>query len=136
MCPVVGCWLDGDQDDGCRGRDEGAFAGLVDAGRQVQQLLSWAEPFEAWTTAVESAAGLGYLLAHLLVAAGETVLDLPAILAAWVRVLASGSSSKNDRHDARSVALAALRSLSLLTDIFGVGPIIERRKPQAHGSNG
>lgn len=55
--------------------------------------MSWAEPFEARTTAVESAAGLGYLLAHLLVAAGETVLDLPAILAARMRVLASGSSS-------------------------------------------
>jgi transposase len=80
---------------------------------QVEQLLSWAEPFEARTWAVESAPGLGYLLAQQLVAAGETVLDVPATLAARVRVLASGSSSKNDRHDARSVAVAALRSPSL-----------------------
>jgi transposase len=75
--------------------------------------LSWAEPFETRTWAVESAAGLGYLLAQQLVATGETVLDVPATLASRVRVLANGSSSKNDRNDARSVAVAALRSPSL-----------------------
>ena len=53
--------------------------------RQVEQLLAWATPFEARTWAIESANGLGYLLAQQLVAAGEVVLDVPATLAARVR---------------------------------------------------
>jgi transposase len=73
-------------------------------------LVSWAAPFEVRTWAVESAGGLGYLLAQELVAAGEVVLDVPATLAARVRVLASGSSNKNDPNDAFSVAVAALRT--------------------------
>src|ERR1700732_3662958 len=78
--------------------------------RQVEQLVSWAAPFETRTWAVESAGGLGYLLAQELVAAGEVVVDVPATLAARVRVLASGSSNKNDPNDAFSVAVAALRT--------------------------
>lgn len=78
--------------------------------RQVDQLVSWAAPFEGRTWAVESAGGLGYLLAQELVAAGEVVIDVPATLAARVRVLASGSSNKNDPNDAFSVAVAALRT--------------------------
>ena len=54
--------------------------------------------------------GLGYLLAQQLVAAGETVFDVPPVLASRVRVLGSGRSQKNDPNDARSVAIAALRS--------------------------
>ena len=38
--------------------------------RQVAQLLAWAEPFEKRTWAIESAGGLGYLLAQQLVTAG------------------------------------------------------------------
>ncbi len=44
--------------------------------RQVDQLLNWAEPFEKRTWAIESAGGLGYLLAQQLVARGEQVLDV------------------------------------------------------------
>jgi transposase len=51
---------------------------------------------------------LGYLLSQQLVGAGETVLDLPATLAARVRLLGSGKSNKNDPNDALSVAVAAL----------------------------
>jgi transposase len=76
---------------------------------QVAQLLAWAEPFPSRTWAIESANGLGYLLSQQLVAAGETVLDVPATLAARARVLATGRSNKNDPNDARSVAVAALR---------------------------
>jgi transposase len=79
-------------------------------GRQVDQLVSWAAGFEIRTWAVESAGGLGYLLAQELVAAGEVVVDVPATLAARVRVLSSGSSNKNDPNDAFSVAVAALRN--------------------------
>lgn len=81
--------------------------------RQVMQLLSWAEPFEKRTWAIESACGLGYLLSQQLVAAGETVVDVPATLASRVRVLGTGRSDKNDPNDARSVAIAALRAPSL-----------------------
>jgi len=80
---------------------------------QVDQLVSWAEPFPARTWAIESAGGLGYLLAQQLVAAGEDVVDVPATLASRVRVLASGRSNKNDPNDALAVAVAALRTPAL-----------------------
>ena len=82
-------------------------------GAQLSQLVSWAEPFEKRTWAIESASGLGYLLAQQLVAAGETVVDVPATLASRARVLATGRSNKNDPNDALSVAVAALRSPDL-----------------------
>jgi transposase len=77
---------------------------------QAEQLRAWAAawPERAW--AVEGAAGLGCLLAQQLVAAGEQVLDVPPKLAARVRLLQSGDTSKNDPNDAFSVAVAALRS--------------------------
>ena len=78
--------------------------------RQVSELLRWAARFEERTWAIESAGGLGYLLARQLVAAGERVLDVPATLAARVRVLGTGRSNKNDSNDALSVAVAALRA--------------------------
>jgi len=78
--------------------------------RQVDQLMSWAEPFEKRTWAIESAGGLGYLLAQQLVARGEDVLDVPATLASRIRVLATGRSNKNDPNDAHSIAVAALRA--------------------------
>jgi transposase len=80
---------------------------------QCEQLLAWAAPFEQRRWAIESAAGLGYLLAQQLVAAGEDVVDVPPTLSARVRVLGSGRSSKNDPNDARSTAIAALRSTRL-----------------------
>jgi transposase len=58
-------------------------------GQQADELLAWAEPFKGHTVAIESAGGLGYLLAQQLVAAGETVVDVPATLASRVRVLAT-----------------------------------------------
>src|SRR5271169_4645083 len=81
--------------------------------QQTAKLLAWAEPLGDRTWAVESAGGLGYLLSQQLVRAGERVLDVPATLAARVRVLATGRSDKNDPNDARSVAIAALRSPGL-----------------------
>jgi transposase len=80
---------------------------------QVPQLLTWAEPLGDHTWAIESAGGLGYLLSQQLVAAGETVLDVPSTLAARIRVLGSRRSDKNDPNDALSVAVAALRSPEL-----------------------
>ena len=82
---------------------------------QVGRLVRWAAPFEERTWAIESAGGLGYLLAQQLVDAGEHVVDVPATLASRVRLLGSGGSNKNDPNDARSVAIAALRSPGLAT---------------------
>jgi transposase len=77
---------------------------------QAQRLLAWAAAWPQRTWAVEGAGGLGHLLAQQLVAAGEHVLDVPPKLAARVRLLGSGATDKNDPNDARSVAIAALRS--------------------------
>ena len=81
--------------------------------RQVEQLLEWADGIKPRTWAVEAAGGMGYLLSQQLVAAGETVLDVPATLASRVRVLGTGQSTKTDPNDARSVAVAALHAPSL-----------------------
>jgi transposase len=80
------------------------------AAAQAEQLLAWAAawPDRAW--AVEGASGLGNLLAQQLVSAGEVVLDVQPKMAARVRLPASGNTNKNDPNDARSVAVAALRS--------------------------
>src|SRR5271167_5009397 len=97
------------------GRDEDQIACVEVRAtlRQVDQLLTWAEPFEKRTWAIESAGGMGYLLAQQLVARGEEVLDVPATLASRIRVLATGRSNKNDPNDARSVAIAAFRAPNL-----------------------
>ena len=78
--------------------------------KQTEQLRSWASPFPDRVWAIESAHGLGYLLAQQLVAAGETVVDVPAVLSTRTRLLGSGKAQKNDPNDARSVAIAALRT--------------------------
>jgi transposase len=77
---------------------------------QAEQLLAWASawPERAW--AVEGARGMGYLLAQQLLSAGERVLDVQPKLGARVRLLDAGDTNKNDPNDARSVAVAALRS--------------------------
>ena len=82
---------------------------------QTTKLLDWATSVDGdgrvW--AVEAATGLGHLLSQQLVASGETVVDVPPVLASRIRVLSSGRSNKNDENDARSVAVAALRRESL-----------------------
>ena len=72
--------------------------------------MAWAAPWPERTWAVEGAGGLGYLLAQQLVAAGERVLDVQPKLGARVPLLATGAANKNDPSDARSAAIAALRS--------------------------
>ena len=96
-------------------RDEVEIARVkVRAGRdQLIRLLAFAEPYTPRTWAIESAGGLGYLLAQQLVAAGEPVVDVPATLASRVRLLGSGRGSKNDPNDALSTAIAALRHRDL-----------------------
>ena len=77
---------------------------------QAERLLVWAAPWPERAWAIEGADGTGHLLAQQLLAAGERVLDVQPKLSARVRLLAAGAASKNDPNDARSVAVAALRS--------------------------
>ena len=77
---------------------------------QAEKLVAWAADWPERTWAVEGAAGLGRLLAQQLVAVGERVLDVQPKLASRVRLLQAGDTNKNDPNDARSVAVAALRS--------------------------
>ncbi len=73
-------------------------------------------PSRSW--AVEGCNGVGKHLAQRLVADGETVVDVPAKLAARVRVFSTGNGRKTDPVDAHSVALAALRA-DLLSEVRG-----------------
>jgi hypothetical protein len=93
-------------------RDEGVRAVLqLRADREQRRcLLSWADGFVPRVWAVEGATGTGALLAQQLVAAGETVLDVPPKLPARVRLLDNNHSDKTDTHDARSTAIVALRN--------------------------
>jgi transposase len=92
-------------------RDENELDGLSlrSSSKQCDVLLDWADRYPQRRWAIESASGLGYLLAQQLVAAGEDVVDVPPTLSARVRVLDSTKASKNDPHDARSAAIVALR---------------------------
>jgi transposase len=99
-------------------RDEQPIARFTFPARagQTERLLAWAEPLDAdrvW--AIESAAGLGRLLAQQLVAAGERVVDVPPTLSARVRLLANQKTSKNDTNDALSTAIAGMRHCGLRT---------------------
>lgn len=81
--------------------------------RQRQRLLAWAEPFTPRRWAIEGARGTGALLAQQLVRAGQDVVDVPPKLAMRVRILDTECADKSDTHDARSVAIAALRKTGL-----------------------
>jgi transposase len=65
-------------------------------------------PHRRW--AVEGAQGVGRPLAQRLLAQGETVVDVPAKLAARVRVFDTGNARKTDATDAHAVAMVALRT--------------------------
>jgi transposase len=77
---------------------------------QVEQLQRWAASWPERVWAIEGARGLGQLLAQQLIGAGERVVDVQPKLAARVRLLNTGQVNKNDPNDARSVAIAALRT--------------------------
>ena len=85
---------------------------------QAGKLVAWAQAWPERTWAVEGARGLGRLLARQLVAAGERVLDVQPKLAARVRLLEAGDTNKTDPNDARSVAVAALRSKGRQEGLF------------------
>jgi transposase len=80
-----------------------------------QQMLAAGRQFPDRIWAVEGCAGIGRHIAQRLVAYAETVLDVPAKLSARVRVFDTGQGRKTDPVDARSVAVAGLRSPDLRT---------------------
>lgn len=73
------------------------------------QLIRWAHRWPDRCFAIEGANGLGRGIAQQLAAAGETALDVPATLAARVRLLDTGGGRKTDAADAASVARVAQR---------------------------
>jgi hypothetical protein len=74
-----------------------------------QYANSW--PDRVW--AVEGANGVGRPLAQRLLEAGEHVVDVPAKLAARVRLFDTGHNRKTDALDAHSIAMVAVRTRTL-----------------------
>lgn len=115
-------------------RDENELDGMrvQSSTKQCDVLLDWADRFPQRRWAIESASGLGYLLAQQLVAAGEDVVDVPPTLSARVRVLDSTKASKNDPHDARAAAIVALRHRQLRSVTADDHPAILRMLANRH----
>ena len=68
-------------------------------------------PQRVW--AVEGANGVGRPLAQRLLESGEQVLDVPAKLAARIRLFDTGHNRKTDALDAHSIAMVAVRTTTL-----------------------
>ena len=80
--------------------------------RQLRRFaMRW--PLASW--AIEGAGGLGAPLTARLSKEGITVVDVPAKLAARVRLLSTGHGRKSDEADATSVGIAALTATGLRT---------------------
>ena len=81
------------------------------AGYAAMRTYAKAWPDRVW--AVEGANGTGRPLAQRLLEAGEKVVDVPAKLAARVRLFNTGHNRKTDALDARSIAIVAVRTEGL-----------------------
>jgi len=77
------------------------------AGYTAMRTYAKAWPERVW--AVEGANGAGRPLAQRLLEAGENVVDVPAKLAARVRLFDTGHNRKTDALDAHSIAVVAVR---------------------------
>jgi transposase len=94
----------------------------------LDYVSDWVDPI--W--AVEGSNGAGRSLAQRLLADGHHVVDVPAKLAARVRLLDTGHGRKTDAHDAHAVAAAAvrakeLRRLSVAPEQEAMRMVIDRR---------
>ncbi|KGN41839.1 IS110 family transposase [Knoellia aerolata] len=116
---------------------------LVGAGRFTTDRKGYAEmrryvavwPTRVW--AVEGANGAGRPLAQRLLEAGEGVLDVPAKLAARVRLFDTGHNRKTDALDAHSIAMVALRTpglrrLAVDGDLEALRMLADRRDELSH----
>ena len=77
------------------------------------EMRSYAKAWPGRVWAVEGANGTGRPLAQRLLADGEVVVDVPAKLAARVRLFDTGHNRKTDAHDAHSIAAVAVRTKTL-----------------------
>ena len=105
------------------------------AGYAAMQRYVKAWPRRVW--AVEGANGAGRPLAARLVAAGEQVVDVPAKLAARVRLFDTGHNRKTDALDAHSIAVVAVRTAGLRVlavdqDLEALRMLADRRDELAH----
>ena len=92
----------------------GRFATSTDGYRELTAVVKrW--PDRVW--AVEGTSGTGRPLAQRLVADGETVLDVPAKLAARSRVFDTGQGRKTDAFDAHAIVMVALRDRGSLREV-------------------
>jgi transposase len=76
-------------------------------------MLRYCRQWPARTWAVEGANGTGRPLSARLLADGERVMDVPAKLAARVRVFDTGHARKSDAYDAHAIVMVALRTRGL-----------------------
>ncbi len=81
------------------------------AGYTAMRTYAKTWPDRVW--AIEGANGTGRPLAQRLLEAGERVLDVPAKLAARVRLFDTGHNRKTDALDAHSIAIVAARTSTL-----------------------
>jgi hypothetical protein len=72
------------------------------------EMMRFARRWRGRRWAIEGCHGAGRSVAQHLVTKGEAVVDVPAKLAARVRVFSQGHGRKTDRDDAISIGLAAL----------------------------
>ena len=109
---------------------QGRFA-TDTAGFAAMRRYARAWPQRIW--AVEGANGVGRPLAQRLLTAGEQVIDVPAKLAARVRLFDTGHNRKTDAHDAHSIAMVAVRTtglrvLTLDPELEALRLLVERRE--------
>lgn len=100
--------------------------------RGYQQLRRFADGWSTAVWAIEGASGPGGPLATRLASDGIEAVDVPAKLAARVRMLSTGHGRKNDNADAISVGVAALtapglRSAAVDEAIVALRALIEHR---------
>ena len=76
-------------------------------------MLRYAKAWPERVWAVEGANGAGRPLAQRLLEAGESVVDVPAKLAARVRLFDTGHNRKTDALDVHSIAIVAVRTEGL-----------------------
>jgi hypothetical protein len=85
---------------------------------QLERFLAWAKRWPERTWAIENARGLGYLLAHQLIAVGERVLDVPPKLAARVRLL---NTRRHQQKRSQRCPVGGHRGLEVAPGAVGVG---------------
>jgi len=101
------------------------------AGYTAMRTFAKAWPERVW--AVEGSNGAGRPLAQRLLEAGEHVVDVPAKLAARVRLFDTGHNRKTDARDAHSIAVVAVRTRTLRVlaadgELEGLRMLCDRRE--------